>query len=454
MPNYRVSWHHRILADVLTKMANFEPGYEKVIITTPPRAGKSELASRSLPAFFMGRNPDMEMIHASYNQDLINAMSRDVQRVIDTPEFTDVFPDFKFGERQANEEFKTKAGGVYLAKGVGAGITGRGANLIIVDDYCKSREEARSEAFRDRLWGWFNDDLMTRRVYPNSVLVMATRWHYDDLIGRILEHEPDDWLVIHMPYIYDWEDGDGPEWDPRSKGEPLWPGRLINPAREHMDGMAPATENSRYVGIEELKEREVKDFNAIKKRNPETADALYQGRPVPKEGGMYQRAWVQWYITPPDQVAEACNHVMMSVDATFKKTKDSDKVAINVYGRTASGDIMVLDDLHEKMTFTETKRAIKAMVSKWPMATVMIEDKANGPALIDILKAELPVRVIPFDPTPHGSKDARAEVGATWWEAGKVFLPLPKHCPWVLDFIEDFCGYPGRPYDDRIDTFL
>lgn len=441
-PQYKTNWHHLKMIEGLEAVERFidtggAEGIDRLIIVAPPRHGKSEVVSRRFPAWFLGRHPEMEIIAASYAQDLANRMSRDVQKICRSDAYKALFGDI-FGDRVAYEEFELRGGGTYKAAGVSGPITGRGGNLLVVDDPFKNREEAESETNRNKVWDWWQDDFTSRLEWPGAIVLMHTRWHHDDLVGRIL-NDPEEaalWTVIHLDAIYDWPEGEGPEWDPRSEGDPLWPGRMGNPGEDP----------------EIARARALKDLLHRKKKNAYGFEALYQGRPSIRAGGLYKRKYVEdRYSAPPAYMARHCSPLVISVDATFKDSKKSDKVAMLVAGLHSSGKLVVLDEVFDKMDYPTTKRALRDLAAKWPGATILIEDKANGPALVAELKREI-FGIIAIDPGRE-SKDSRAQRGASAWEAGDVLLPEASLCPWILGWIEDFCGFPSRPYDDRVDAF-
>lgn len=414
-PSFQEKWYHATIARALQSLERGE--ITRLIIDAPPRHGKSQLVSRLFPAWVAGRHPDWNIIGTSYSDQLAQKMSRDVARVVNDDPFRRLWPDWRLGHKRAQAEWDFAGGGGYRAAGVGTGITGRGANLAIVDDPIKSRKEADSNAVRDTLWGWFNDDLMTRLESPSLVVVMATRWHEDDLTGRLLSAEPDQWHHVHIPAIFE---GDSHADDPRAPGEALWA--------------------ERYP-IEGLLER--------RRRDPHGFESLYQGNPIPKIGGLFRVEGFRHYMSTPEAMAAECDWQIISVDATMGASKNSDFVEIMVVGGKGRR-LFVLDDHHERMDFNQTKAAIRAMRAKWPRAQILIETKANGPALINDLARELG-RVTGFDPKSD-SKEARAQFLASMVEGGDVFLPTALLCSWVPAFLAEFAGFPAKKHDDRVDA--
>lgn len=215
MPDYEVNWHHRVVCEALDDL--FAGTITRLMISMPPRHGKSELVSRRFPAYILGRDPDAQVIAVSYSADLASMMNRDVQRIMDSPEYQRVFPGTKLG----SSNIRSLAGGTlrnsdifevvgrrgrYRSAGVGGGITGMGMQYGIIDDPIKNREEADSPTMREKVWDWYTSTFYTRLEKNARVLVTCTRWHEDDLSGRLLrlqeeDPEADQWVEIRLPAI-------------------------------------------------------------------------------------------------------------------------------------------------------------------------------------------------------------------------------------------------------------
>jgi predicted phage terminase large subunit-like protein len=393
----------------------------------------SELVSRRLPAYAFGRDPSAEVISATYGQRLSSDLSRDVQRIMADEPYREVFPEVHFDEKQASK-FSTTAGGVYLATSVGGAMTGFGAGHLSIDDPVRGREDAESETIREKTWEWFNNDAMTRLIHPASVLVTATRWHTDDLTGRILSSPgAEDWVVLNIPSIAGEEI---PAWDPRRPGDPVWPERYAGLGRD--------------VPPEEAREIALKTYAGINERDAYLFSSLYQGSPTPSEGGMFKRDWFGLeYTADPVQRAKHCDEVLISVDAAFGEGRRSDPVELLVLGRKGRF-IYVLDEINRRMDFPKTVRAVRELAQKWPKAALLIETKANGQAIVDTLRNSVHA-VLEFNPGST-NKAGRAHSAAHRLEAGDIVFPTPIYAPWLSEFIEDFVGFGARPHDDRIDA--
>ena len=400
-----------------------------MMLFVPPRHGKSELVSRRLPAFIFGRDPTVQIINTSYSADLAAAMNVDVQRIIESPEYQELFPHVKLAamERYGFTRYAQKStlfeivgyGGSMRSAGVGGGITGRGADIAIVDDPIKNRQEAESKTIRDKVFDWFVSTLYTRLEKDGCILIVMTRWHEDDLAGRLLrlaEEDPnaDQWYVINYPAIYDENLPNLDPTDPRQHGEPLWP--------EKYD-LKTLQKTKATIGTYEW-------------------NALYQQSPSPPEGSIIKRHWFRFYETPPSRFDE----IIMSWDMSFEDADDSSYVVGQVWGRLGA-DKYLLDQLRERMDFVQTVAAFRMMCAKWPMARrKLIEKKANGAAVISTLKHEIS-GIIAI--TPEGSKEARAHAVSADVEAGNVYLPVNQ--PWVKDFLDEVTSFPNGTHDDQVD---
>jgi len=401
------------------------------MVFMPPRHGKSELVSRRLPAFILGRNPDANIIATSYGADLAARLNRDVQRIIDSPEYSEIFPDTRLfgtnvrtvaqGTWLRNSEIFEIVGhkGVYKSSGVGGAITGMGCNYGIIDDPYKNRQEASSKTVRETIWEWYTSTFYTRLEKNGQILITLTRWHEDDLAARLLKLAAEDpaadrWMVIAFPAV---AEENGHPSDPRRPGEALWPDRY--PLKELMTIKT-------IIGSYEWA-------------------ALYQQRPSPDEGGILNRNWWKFYQQPPAQFDE----VLQSWDMSFKETTSGSFVVGQVWGRKGA-DKYLLDQVRDRMDFPATVQAVRTLSAKWPQAWAkLVEDKANGPAVISTLKREISGLIAV---EPQGSKEARAAAVSPDIEAGNVYLPDPSIAPWVHDFIEECAAFPNGANDDQVDA--
>lgn len=429
-PIYQANWHHINLMNALDRMARGK--LKRLMVFMPPRHGKSEIVSRRYPAYMLGRNPNLEIIGTSYSASLASSMNRDVQRIIDSPEYGKIFPETTLAGKNVrssahgsylrnSDEFEIVGyRGSYKSAGIGGGITGSGADIAIIDDPVKNRAEAESKTYRDKVYDWFASTLYTRLEKDASILITLTRWHEDDLAGRLLklaENDPnaEQWEIISYPAIFDSKSPNIDPTDPRKDGEALWPDKYDERALNIMKTTVGSYEWS----------------------------ALYEQRPTPSSGGIVKREWFLYYVHAPKKFDE----IIQSWDLTFKDSNSSDYVVGQVWGRVGA-DKYLLDQVRGRFSFTQTIRMIKSLSAKWPRARAKyIEDKANGPAVISTLRSQVS-GLIPVD--PEGSKEARAYAVSPQIEAGNVYLP--ENAPWVHDFIEEWVAFPNGLHDDQVDT--
>lgn len=432
-PDYDAGWFHESLAGVLDKFASAE--IKRLIVMAPPRHGKSELVSRRLPAYIMGKNPDATIIAASYGRDLSSRMNRDTQRIMDTPQYQELFPETKLfgknirsvatGSWLRNSEIFEVVGhrGVYRSAGVGGGITGMGAHFAIIDDPVKDQKQADSPLFRQTVWDWYSSTLLTRLAKggEGSVLVTMTRWHEDDLAGRLLDlaktdKEADQWVVVRYEAIKETEDEEALD-DPRKLGEALWPS-----------------------GYDEKVLRKRKASSGTRVWN-----SLYQQRPTAMAGAMIQRKWLRYWKELPSKF----DRMLTSWDMTFKDTEGADRVVAEAWGQKGA-DCYLIDQICEVMDFPATVKAFEAFCAKYPaIGEHLVEDKANGPAVIATLKKKIS-GIIAVQ--PEGSKRARLAAVSPAHEAGNVYYPDPSIAPWVNDHVQEIVNFPKWPKDDRVDA--
>lgn len=393
----------------------------------------SELVSRRFPAYAFGKHPDLSIIAASYSSDLASRMNRDVQRIIDDDLYKELFPDTALygknirttakGSYLRNSDIFEIVGheGVYRSAGVGGGITGMGCSIAIIDDPIKDRMSADSPTIRQNIWDWYTSTLYTRLAPGGGVIVMLTKWHTDDLAGRLLETERagegDHWKVINFPAI--------------AEQDEYYQGKLV---RKAGDALHP----ERYP-LEQL----LAIKQAIGSRD---WAALYQQHPIPDGGAIFKAEWLRFWL-PKD--LPNFDLLLSSWDMTFKEGKDNDFVVGQVWGRTGA-NFYLLDQVRGRWGFTETLHNFQRLAQKWPMVRRhLIEDKANGPAVIDTLRNTV-AGIIPVEPC--GSKVARAHAVTTYFEAGNVFIPHPSIAPWVNDFIAELTTFPSAAHDDQVDA--
>lgn len=422
----RGRWQHAPHLDLLSKaIADTIANSGALIVSMPPRHGKSQLTSRNVPAWYLDRWPDRRVVLASYAATFAATWGRAVRNLV--TEHQDQLDVRLAADSQSKSDWATTAGGGMLTVGVGGPITGRGADLLLVDDPVKNAAEAYSPTIRDTVWDWWTTTARTRLEPGGAMIVVMTRWHHDDLAGRLLagmdDEHGDRWRELNLPAIAGVN-------DPlrRNEGQALWPVRY-----------------------------DVVDLDKIRHAvGPAAWQSLYQGTPTTDEGGIFPRSKWGWYDAPRWTVDQhgACwrlglGPVWQSWDMAFKGNEDSDFVVGQVW--TADGaDRFLLDQVRGRWTFTETCDQVLKLSGRWPEATAkLVEDKANGTAVIDALNRTVG-GMIPVE--PQGSKLARAHAVSPLVHAGNVRLPDPHLAPWVNDLIEEAALFPAGANDDQVDA--
>lgn len=390
-------------------------GIKQLAISIPPRHGKSLKVSRLFPAWLLGEHPDLRLIATSYAAALAKRNSRFVRNLIDSAKYSAVYPHVALAADTASAlEWDTTAGGGMIAAGVGGGVTGHGANLLLVDDPIKSRAEAESETYRQRLKDWYNDDLLTRLEEPGgAIVVIGTRWHADDLIGYLLEDETDDWTVLRLPALAEADDPLG-----REVGEALWPERY---------------------GVDVLAKRRA--------RMGEYAFAgLYQQRPLPSGGGLFDTAKIEVVEYPP-----AVERAVRFYDLAVTKKSTSDYTAGVKLGRATDGRIVVMDvcrvrqelpDLHETI--------VQNALIDGPDVPIRLEAEKAGVIELAFLLRDRRLSNYRIDAVPpQGDKYTRAGPFASRVNGGQVLM---QRGMWNRAFLDELAVFPAGAHDDQVDA--
>lgn len=396
----------------------------RLMWSMPPQEGKSERTSRRFPLWLLTQNPDLRIAIVSYEMGVARRWGRAIRNDIAT------HPELGLTVRSdtaAAHEWQLEGhlGGVYSV-GIGGALTSRPVDVLLIDDPLKGRKEADSEAYRQACKDFYSDTARTRLGPAAMQIIIQTRWHEDDLTGWLLAgpsgHE---WRYINIPAQAETAD------DPLGRQ----PGDYLISAR----GRTPA------------------DWEATRRDvGSRTWAALYQGAPAPAEGTLFKRQHWRWYTAPRavrrddgTMWVHGADEVIQSWDMAFKDTKKSDFVVGQVWARFGA-DVYLLDQIRDRLDFPATQQAVKGLSVKWPQAHAkLVEDKANGPAIIAQLRSAVP-GLIPV--TPQDSKYARASSVAPFVESGNVYLPDPTLAPWIDDYVQEHTAFPNASHDDQVDT--
>lgn len=439
--------HLAYLSERITRaVADVEAGIERrIIVEMPPRTGKSLLATQVTPAWLLSKHPDWPILVTSYSGQLATSWGRQVRRWITDGrlEGITIAPD-----AGAASDWETVQGGALRSRSIREPLTGYGARVLIVDDPHKDHADAHSKHARDEVWNWWQSVAQTRLQPPSLVIVIMTRWHEDDLVGRLLstEHDgdPDDWEVIRLPAIAEEGDVLG-----RELGEPLLSPLVAETIEEA---------NRRW----ELVKRAVGSY---------TWSALYQQRPAPAEGAIFSMdSWRYWTTDPalvdgdrvlplPDERLLAQGQWVDSWDLAFKGVATSDWVVGQRWVRV-DADRYLIAQSRDRSSFTETQERMLVWArTNDPAASPygrhvhkrLVEDAANGPAILDSLRRKIAgLKAIKADK----SKEARARAVTPEIESGNVIIPYPAQPghEWVNDYLSEFRNFPNDAHDDQVDA--
>jgi predicted phage terminase large subunit-like protein len=391
----------------------------------------SLLVSVHLPAYWLGRRPDDPVILCSYAASLAERHSRHARDVVEGPDYERIFPEVKT-RRDTRAVGLWEIGqhrGYLVAAGVGGPITGHGALLGIIDDPFEHWEQAQSPVERETVWDWYRGTFLPRLWEDAAIVMISTRWHEDDLAGRILaQAQPGEWDVLRLPALGETQE----ERDKRNLTMAL-PSGLPDPLNRDLD--APLCPKRFSYEALDAKRREV---------GASAWEAEYMGSPVQPEGATFKAEWWRWYDTMPSRFDE----VIQSWDMAFKGEQDSSFVVGEVWGRLGL-DRYLLDVIRARMDFPASLAAMEAAAKKWPQASVkLVEDKANGPAVVASLRHRIGGLVLV---KPEGGKRSRAVVAAAQTQSGHIWLP--RLAPWVRDFTDECERFPRFPFDDQVDSF-
>lgn len=427
-PTYEVNWHHELLCQYLERFVSGD--IKRLLVSMPPRHGKSELVSRRLPAYIHGRNPDAEIMTASYGADLARRFNRDVQRIIDSEPYQRLFPETRLsganirtvaqGTWLRNADIFEIVGhsGVYKNAGVGGSLTGMGFQYGIIDDPVKDAKEANSETIRQSVWEWYTDVFWTRQAKGAGILLTMTRWNMDDLAGRIVEtlqqEDSEQWVILTLPAI---AEGEIADYDPREHGQALWETRFP------LDYLEKA-----------------------KAQNSYSFAALYQQTPIPHGEAIFDVSQIEVIDYTPE-----CSEIVRFYDLAVTAKKHSDYTVGLKMGITKTEDIIILDVYRVQKIMPDVERDIvqNAMIDS-RLVPIRLEAEKAGIVQLDYLLERADLRGYALDKkAPEGDKYTRAQPFASRVNAGKVKMVRGA---WNRAYLDELAVFPMGAHDDQVDA--
>ena len=409
-PDFIEGYHHKEVAKKFNEIA--EGKLKRLIINMPPRHTKSEFASVYLPAFMVGVNPKLKIIQTTHTSELAILFGRKAKNVIDSPEYNEIFQTRLQEDSKAAGKWQTAQGGEYYAAGVGGAITGRGADLLIIDDPHSEQTVLSKDSF-ERAYEWYTSGPRQRLQPGGSIIVVMTRWSKNDLTGELLKAQSnknsDKWEVIEFPAI-------------------MPSGRALRPG---------------YWKKDELDK--VKSSLSLKKWN-----AQWMQNPTSEEGAILKREW--WKNWEKEELPPL-EHVIQSYDTAFLKKETADYSAITTWGVFTLEDkgkqLILVDSVKGRYEFPELRRLALEQYKYWSPETVIVESKASGlPLTFELRRMGIPV--VTFTPSKGNDKHARVNSVAPLFESGCIWAP--KREEWAQEVIEECAAFPFGENDDLVDS--
>jgi len=395
----------------------------RLVINVPPRHTKSILASVALPAWMLGHDPSLGIVCASYGQDLADSLARDCRLVMTSDWYRAIFPTRL--ARNALHDFATVQKGYRFATSVGGVLTGRGADVVIIDDPLKP-DEALSDPRRSAVNAWYDNSLLSRlnSQERGRIVVVMQRLHMDDLCGHLLEKGG--WTVLSFPAIAEEDERIafdtllGPRIFKRKAGEVLHPARFSRAALDEV---------RRAVG-------------------PYNFASQYQQSPIPLEGNLVKRSWLARYA--PEEAGKPYTTVVQSWDTANKAGELNDFSVCTTWGVCHDRRCLLLDVFRKRLEFPDLKRAVRDQAARFRPKTILIEDRASGTQLIQELRREGLLSIKGVDPPAGTDKIMRLHAHTAAFESGRVLLP--QTAPWLDDYLTELIGFPGSRHDDQVDS--
>ena len=409
--------HHKIMAEAFERIARGE--LKRLIVNMPPRHTKSEFASYLLPAWFLGQMPEKKIIQTAHTAELSVGFGRKVRNLVDSDDFKKVFPGLQLrADSKAAGRWSTNKNGEYFAIGVGGAVTGKGADLLIIDDPHSEQEgQSADPAVFDRTYDWYTSGPRQRLQPGGAIVIVMTRWHMRDLTGKIIKSSAqrvgsDEWEVIEFPAIM-------------PSGNPLWPEFWSKTELEALRSELPSPK----------------------------WNAQYQQNPTSEEGALIKREW--WKVWEKDYPPQ-CEFVIQSWDTAFLKTQRADYSACTTWGvfyhpdddGISQPNIILLDAYKERLEFPELKKTAYEMWSEMQPDAFIVEGKAAGMPLIFELRA-MGIPVSEYTPSRGNDKIARVNAVADLFASGNVWAPETR---FAAEVIEEFAAFPAGEHDDLVDS--
>jgi predicted phage terminase large subunit-like protein len=415
-PGFIYGRHHALMAQKFEDIANGKS--RRLIINMPPRHTKSEFASYLLPAWYLGKFPDKKIIQCSNTAELAVGFGRKVRNLVSSEMYSKIFPNVSLrADSKAAGRWATNANGDYFAIGVGGTVTGKGADLLIIDDPHSEQEAALASsdpAVFDKVFEWYTSGPRQRLQPGGSIVVVMTRWAKRDLTGKIcqsiIDRDGDVWDMISLPAIL-------------PTGKPLWP---------------------EFWSLDEL--------SKLREELPLPKwQAQYQQDPTSEEGAIVKREW--WKVWEGER-PPPCEFIIQSWDTAFTKNERSDYSACTTWGVFYKDEdkndshIILLDALKERLEFPELKQRAMQMYTEWEPDACIVEAKASGaPLVFELRKMGIPVQE--FTPTRGNDKITRVNSVSDLFASGKVWAPRKR---WAEEVIEEMAAFPNSDHDDLVDS--
>ena len=417
-PNFILGSHHAKMASAFERVANGQ--CKRLIINMPPRHSKSEMASYLLPAWFLGKFPAKKVIQASHTAELAVGFGRKVRNLVDSDIYKDIFPEVSLrSDSKAAGRWNTNQNGDYFAIGVGGTVTGKGADILIIDDPHSEQEATQAESnpeIYDATYEWYTSGPRQRLQPGGAIIIVATRWSKKDLVGQVLkaaaQRSNEDWEVIEFPAIL-------------PSGRPLWPEFW---PRVELEALKAELPHAKWM-------------------------AQYQQEPTSDVSAIIKRDW--WQIWEHEDPPE-CEFTLMSWDTAFEKHNRADYSAMTLWGIFYKNDsngvtqanIIMLNAFRERMEFPKLKQTVLEQFKDWKPDSIIIEKKASGAPLIYELRS-MGIPAQEFTPSRGNDKISRLNAVSDIFASGRVWVP---NTNWAEEVVEEVASFPAGDHDDYVDS--